>query len=212
MLKMQYIITLFQKAKKWVIGSIQYACDRKEYMEKSKASGNGGFPLTRRYCYPVLYDRYDTCCALDGHYFMQDIYMAQEIRKSNPKEHYDIGSRVDGFIAHLIVFRDNVTIVDIRPLPFRIPGVKFLLGDATDLECIDSGTIESISSLHAVEHFGLGRYGDSVDPLAWKKVLNAMCRVLRGGAHCTFPFRLEIRTGYILMPIECLNLTRSQIC
>jgi hypothetical protein len=43
-------------------------------------------------------------------------------------------------------------------------------------------SLESLSSLHAIEHFGLGRYGDPVGPDGWHKVMGALERVLgRGG-------------------------------
>ena len=42
-----------------------------------------------------------------------------------------------------------------------------------------NNSLESLSSLHAVEHFGLGRYGDSIDPDACFKAMKAMQRVLK---------------------------------
>lgn len=172
---------LLRKIKEWGLGPVEYRRDKRDYMKKSKEADCDGFHFDRQYSRPVYYDRYDSCGTLDSHYFLQDLYMAREIRKNAPKEHYDIGSRVDGFVSHLLSFRDSVAMIDIRPLPFDIPGLRFVQGDATGLETIQDGTIESLSSLHAVEHFGLGRYGDPVDPTAWKKALLSMCRVLRPG-------------------------------
>ena len=48
-------------------------------------------------------------------YFIQDIWAAQRIYKKKPNEHIDIGSRVDGFVSHLMVFM-KVKVIDIRPL------------------------------------------------------------------------------------------------
>jgi len=40
---------------------------------------------------------------------------------------------------------------------------------------------DSISSLHAVEHFGLGRYGDNIDFEGYLKGLNNIYKILKVG-------------------------------
>lgn len=60
-----------------------------------------------------------------------------------------------------------------------VDGLKFIRSDATNLNEIASQSIESISSLHAAEHFGLGRYGDPIDVDACFKVMQALQRVLK---------------------------------
>lgn len=114
------------------------------------------------------------------HYFAQDIWGGNKVFRNNPLCHYDIGSRLDGFIAHLLTFRE-VYYIDIRPLPYDIPGLHFVQGDATTLDKIENGTVESLSCFHAMEHFGLGRYGDKIDPDAYIKAAKAMQRVLKEG-------------------------------
>ena len=168
-------------------GKKAYLKDRKTYIRL--ADGDTDFPYERKSQLACYTDRYENAGAMDEHYYLQDIYMAHKIFESAPEEHYDIGSRVDGFISHLLSFRKNITLIDIRPLETlaKVEGIKFLCADATDLKGIPDNSIESISSLHAIEHFGLGRYGDPIDPSAWKKSLHSMARVLvRGGQ--TLPF------------------------
>ena len=116
------------------------------------------------------------------HYFAQDIWGGNKIFRNAPERHYDIGSRLDGFIAHLLTFRE-VYYIDIRPLPYEIPGLHFVQGDATILSGMEDGSIESLSCLHAMEHFGLGRYGDKINPDAYRKAAESMQRVLRKGGH-----------------------------
>lgn len=117
---------------------------------------------------------------MDRHYFLQDIYVAKKIIQKQPNEHYDIGSRVDGFIAHLLSgLNAKITIIDIRPLPIKVSNLKFIQANATNLDGIKDNSIESLSSLHAVEHFGLGRYGDPVDPDACFKAMESLQRVVK---------------------------------
>lgn len=130
----------------------------------------------------ITTDKSDNAGVIGTHYFAQDIWAAKKILNASPKEHYDIGSRLDGFISHLLVFR-NVNYIDIRPLPCHITNLNFVQADATHLEGIADASIESLSSLHAIEHFGLGRYGDEIDPDAYIKVIKSIQRVIVPKGH-----------------------------
>lgn len=145
-----------------------------------KENNNSDFKIKMDETYPVYEDE-EPAGRLDEHYFLQDIWMAKQIRANCSGEHYDIGSRVDGFIAHLLSMDIRVTLIDIRKLDIDIANLDFMQGDATNLSSIPNEYIDSLSSLHAIEHFGLGRYGDSIDPEAWKKVLHSFERVLKKG-------------------------------
>jgi hypothetical protein len=72
-----------------------------------------------------------------------------------------------------------VTVVDTRPLPVSIEGFTFIQDGATTLSSFDDASVESLSCLHALEHFGLGRYGDPVDPDAPFKALRSFEWVLK---------------------------------
>ena len=73
-----------------------------------------------------------------------------------------MGSRIDGFVAHVAAFRE-IEVFDIRPLTHKIPGVVFRRVDILDLPEALENYCDSLSSLHALEHVGLGRYGDPID-------------------------------------------------
>ena len=139
------------------------------------------FHASLKNLYPCLYDWDDNAGSL-SYYFWQDLWAARKIFQLRPSEHYDIGSRVDGFIAHVLPFMP-VTMIDIRPLPQKVEGLKFIQADATNLDGIADGSIMSLSSLCAPEHFGLGRYGDPVNPEACFKAMKSMQRVLAHGGH-----------------------------
>lgn len=88
--------------------------------------------------------------------------MARRIFQRTPDVHFDVGSRIDGFVAHVAVFR-KIEVVDIRPLSSDIPNVTFV--QANMMTPVNENLIsccDSLSCLHALEHFGLGRYGDPV--------------------------------------------------
>ena len=137
------------------------------------------FSIQLKSIFPVYSDRYMEAGNAKGHYFHQDLWAARKIFGNSPENHVDIGSRVDGFIAHLLVFRD-ITVVDVRVLETNVKGLNYVQGDITCLD-FDSNSLESISCLHAIEHIGLGRYGDEIDLDGWMKGLKEMQRVLQPG-------------------------------
>jgi len=130
--------------------------------------------------WPSLYDRFNTAGIVPKHYFKMDLWAATRLNSRQPKIHFDIGSRLDGFVAHCLVFCE-VTVLDIRPLDVRIPNLSFIQGDCRDMPHIRSASVESLSSLHALEHVGLGRYGDPLDPAGHLKAAAEMMRVLKPG-------------------------------
>lgn len=151
--------------------------NRKAIKSQMTERGNKDFTLTVR---PQLGDRFDTAGTMVGHYFHQDLLVAQKIHDANPIEHVDIGSRIDGFVAHLASFR-KVKVFDIRPVESKVENIAFEQRDIMEFYADLEGRCESISCLHAIEHFGLGRYGDPVDVDGHTKALDNIYRYLKSG-------------------------------
>ncbi|MBM4162924.1 MAG: DUF268 domain-containing protein [Lentisphaerae bacterium] len=129
---------------------------------------------------PCLGDRYAPSGTASGHYFFQDFFIARKIFERRPVRHMDIGSRVDGFVAHVASFRD-IEVFDIRPLTLNIPSILFKQADLTHLDSAYRHCCDSLSCLHAIEHFGLGRYGDAIDLYGHVKGFDNLCSVLKPG-------------------------------
>ena len=126
--------------------------------------------------YPCLRDRYDNAGVASGHYFQQYVWAARHIHTVAPSKHVDVGSRVDGFVAHLLSFRE-VYVVDTRPLLSSNRDLHFVRADMRSLPYEDH-SLPSLSSLHAAEHVGLGRYDDPVDPAGCFTAMSELQRVL----------------------------------
>lgn len=130
--------------------------------------------------YPCLDDRGDSAGSASGHYFHQDLWAARKVHASGVAEHVDVGSRVDGFVAHVASFTD-VVYVDLRPLEARgHPNIKARVGTVLGLP-FDDRAVRSLSCLHVIEHIGLGRYGDPLDPHGSLKALAELQRVVAAG-------------------------------
>lgn len=144
--------------------------------------------------FPILYDYKDKAGKAMGQYFHQDLLVASFVHQKSPKRHIDIGSRIDGFVAHVASFRE-IEVMDIRPLnDIGHKNIQFLQVDLMDSSVVESKQTDSLSCLHAIEHFGLGRYGDLIDPLGHIKGFRNMLSMLEVGG-----------TFYISFPISKKN-------
>lgn len=181
----------------------------RDALRYNKLNRSAGFKISVKDLFPILTDRRASAGQAGGHYFHQDLWAAKKIFRDRPVQHFDIGSRIDGFIAHLLVFLP-VTIIDIRPLQSELAGVTFFQDDATDLARIESDSLDSLSSLHVAEHFGLGRYSDPIDPESCFQFMNALQRVLSPGGRLYFSVpvgreRVEFNAHRVFAPKTILE-------
>ncbi len=164
----------------------------RDYVNFSRTPKDPRFPLHFINSNPCFFDRFDTAGGKPRHYFLQDIWAARRIFESGVQEHFDIGSRIDGFVAHCAVFC-KVKILDIRALPDLDQNIQFIQADATDLKNIASDSLSSVSSLHVFEHIGLGRYGDPLGATNLDKAIQEVTRVLAPGAPLYFAVPIGIQ-------------------
>lgn len=170
------------------------------------------FPIEVGEVYPILVDFDGNAGAATGHYFFQDLWAARKIHDRRPGRHLDVGSRIDGFVAHLLSFMP-VSVIDVRPLGSTVAGLDFIQEDATTMARFPDDSVESLSSLHAIEHFGLGRYGDPIDPSGWCKALGALERVVarHGRLYLSVPIgreRLCFNAHRVFSPTRIIEVMR----
>jgi len=148
---------------------------------------NGKFRLS-----PIWADYQQTAGSARGHYFWQDLICARWIFESGAKNHFDCGSRIDGFIAHLLSFT-KVTLLDIRPANLQIAGLDFVEGNAQESLAEFKARYSSVSSLHSIEHFGLGRYGDPLQVDGHARGLQNLADCVKKGGmlYVSFPIGME---------------------
>lgn len=140
--------------------------------------------------YPVTVEKNKENAHLPLHYFYQDLLVAQKVFKNNPQRHIDIGSRMDGFVAHVAAYRE-IEVFDIRPMSKKISNVNFIQADLMkNIEDDFKDYTDSLSSLHVIEHFGLGRYGDTMDAYGHIRALENIYLILKKGG--TFYFSVPI--------------------
>ena len=141
------------------------------------------FPFGRSF--PILHERFEDSGTMSGAYFHQDLYVAKKIFINNPIRHIDIGSRTDGLVAHVAVFR-VIEIFDIRDQKSKVENIIFKQADLMNLPAELINYCDSVSSLHAIEHFGLGRYGDPIDYLGHEKAIENIHKILKSNGKFYF--------------------------
>ncbi|MBN1764198.1 MAG: DUF268 domain-containing protein [Sedimentisphaerales bacterium] len=130
--------------------------------------------LTTLDSYPCLYERTITTF-IDKHYFYQGLWAMRRIAVRKPERHVDVGSdnRWVGWLTTWV----PVTSIDIRPLDVEIDNLECRTGSVVSLPFSDE-SVDSLSCLHVVEHVGLGRYGDPLDPQGTARACGELSRVI----------------------------------
>lgn len=181
----------------------RFVIDRRHFRARMNRNFSWGPEL------PILGEWAESSGSLGG-YFLQDILVARWIYQSSPGKHLDVGSRIDGFIAHLAVFRE-IEVLDIRPQANPIQNVIFHQFDLmNELTSRWVASTDSLSCLHTIEHFGLGRYGDNIDPEGHLKGIAQLMRLVRPGGIFYLstpigPQRVEFNAHRVFAPETMLD-------
>lgn len=147
-------------------------------LRRQAALSSHVFPISRYRLYP--FEKKQQSGTAKGHYFHQDLLVARRIFQDNPEKHVDVGSRVDGFVAHVASFRE-IEVIDIRRMDSVITNIRFMQADLMKLDPDMMEYCDSLSCLHAIEHFGLGRYGDRIDFEGHIKGIESLRAMLKKG-------------------------------
>lgn len=138
--------------------------------------------------FPILTDYDEDSGNASSQYFHQDLLIANYVFKANPRKHVDVASRIDGFVAHVASFR-KIEVLDIRPLTSEHENIEFKRHDFMDN--INSIKTDSLSCLHSLEHFGLGRYSDPIDINGFEQGVSNLINCLEPGGTLYISFGIS---------------------
>lgn len=110
-------------------------------------------------------------------------FAAMHLARLKPASILDVGSYRWFLLGLLSGYR--VDTLDVRAVESELQNEKVIVSDAKKL-CIADGSYAVVTSLCAIEHFGLGRYGDAIDQDADLTAIREMIRVLEPGGHLIF--------------------------
>jgi SAM-dependent methyltransferase len=131
--------------------------------------------------FPSLHER-TSSTSFDPHYCYMGFWATEKLR-GGTAGHVDVASQISWVMA-LAAMRP-VKFVDIRPFETHLPNLTVETGTVLSLPFADR-SVASLSCLHVVEHVGLGRYGDPLDPLGSEKAIAELARVLAPGGKLLF--------------------------
>jgi SAM-dependent methyltransferase len=132
--------------------------------------------------YPCLNDNSSTT-SFDKHYIYHPAWAARIIAETKPEVHFDISSTLH-FCSIVSAFIP-IKFYDFRPAELELSNLSSDSANLTSLP-FPSNSIESLSCMHTVEHIGLGRYGDPLDPEGDLKAISELKRVLADGGNFLF--------------------------
>jgi SAM-dependent methyltransferase len=141
---------------------------------RSLAGPEPRFPLRWDDRRPCLGDRKGTS-GFDRHYFYHLAWAARVLAEARPPVHIDISSNLR-FCATVSAFVP-IQFYEYHPPDVALDGLTTGKADLLALPFEDA-SVMSLSCMHAVEHIGLGRYGDDLDPDGDLKAMNELQRVL----------------------------------
>ena len=161
-------------ATKGALGYIRYFYDWYRYSHLPNAES-----IRIIDAYPQVHDK-TSVTPFDSHYFYVNGWAMRRIISMSPSIHIDIGSQT--MFVNMLAAVKPVIYIDYRPLKARLPGLLCASGSLLTLPFQDC-SVPSISCLHVIEHIGLGRYGDPLDPEGTPKAALELARVLAPGGN-----------------------------
>lgn len=139
-------------------------------------------PLLWEDRYPCMNDK-TTVTSFDRHYVFHTAWAARVLAMIRPDEHTDISSSL--YFCSIVSAFVPVRFYDYRPAVLDLDNLETASADLLSLP-FSSGSISSLSCMHVVEHVGLGRYGDPLDPDGDLKSISELKRVVAPGGNLLF--------------------------
>jgi hypothetical protein len=125
----------------------------------------------------IPYTRFDT------HYIYHTAWAARKVCEIGARVHTDISSSL--YFSSIVSAFVPVTFYDFRPAKLNLSNLTSTRADLSKLH-LEDNSVESLSCMHTVEHVGLGRYGDPIDPEGDTRAAKELERVIKKGGSLLF--------------------------
>jgi hypothetical protein len=148
-----------------------------DYQKFKSKDTHTRFSYSWRMFFPQIFDK-TKLTGFDRHYVYHTAWAVRKVKEYNPEKHIDIASSL--YFPSLLSAFIPVEFYDYRPAPLHLSGLITQHADLTQLH-FDSDSIPSLSCMHTIEHIGLGRYGDPINPEGDVLAAHELARVLAPG-------------------------------
>ncbi|MEK7568563.1 MAG: DUF268 domain-containing protein [Patescibacteria group bacterium] len=154
----------------------------RDYFQFMSMDKSCRFSLAFEDFYPQVKDK-TVKTGFDRHYVYHTAWAARKVKEINSGFHTDISSSL--YFSSIVSAFVHIKFYDYRPAQLKLSGIESGVADLTNLPFADS-SMKSLSCMHTVEHVGLGRYGDAIDPDGDIKATKELSRVLSSGGYLLF--------------------------
>jgi len=176
------MLDFIKKLFKIIKNAILFPLIFKDFFNFKKINRNSRFSLKLRNIYPRPFEK-TFSTHFDRHYVYHTAWAARVLKNLKPEKHIDISSSL--YFSGIVSAFVPVDFYDFRPAELELSNFSSKQGNLLSLPFADN-IIKSLSCMHVVEHVGLGRYGDKLDPDGDLKAIKELKRVLAVGGSLLF--------------------------
>ena len=153
-----------------------------EYLQYRSKDTKNRFKMAILQAMPIFFEN-TPFTRFDTHYVYHTAWAARKVAEIGASVHVDISSSL--YFSSIVSAFVPVKFYDYRPAKLNLSGLTSEQANLTELHFEDN-SIVSLSCMHTVEHVGLGRYGDPLDPEGDLRAAHELERVLASGGGFLF--------------------------
>lgn len=167
---------------KRITGENQFKRDFRKFRSAVTKTGDKRFSLRWTDRYPCLEEKTPEV-QFDQHYVYHTAWAARILAKNPKQEHVDISSSL--FFSSIVSAFVPIHYYDYRKVELNLSNLS--CGEISLLSLpFKDNSIPSLSCMHVIEHVGLGRYGDPIDPRGDLRAISELKRVVSMGGNLLF--------------------------